>query len=120
MNRIAPGLDLSFCIGHSLDQIAIGKFDVQFKFGSGVTLALQSEGELVQSGAVVATWTELAGWSSLAFFPLLNQTVARARVFDERTIELQFSEGQVLRLFDNSDQFESMQIFGPGKELLVI
>jgi hypothetical protein len=120
MYRVPPDLDLSFCAGHSLNQVAIGKYDVQFKFESGVTLMLRSEGEVLQGGNVVASWTEEAGWSSLAFVALLNQTVIHARVPDERTIELQFPEGFILRVYDNSDQFESMQIFGPGQELIVI
>ena len=120
MNRIASDLDLSFCISHSLDQIAIGKYDLQLNFGSGVTLAVQSEAELLKGGTVVGTWTEAGGWSSLAYAALLNDTVTHAHIPDERTIELQFSDGLVLRLYDNSDQFESMQIFGPGRDLVVI
>ena len=120
MYRVALDLDLSFCVGHSLNQVALGKYDVQFKFESGVTLALRSQGEVRQGGNVVASWTEDAGWSSLGFVALLNQTVIHAHVPDERTIELQFPEGFVLRVYDKSDQFESIQIFGLGQELIII
>ena len=120
MYRVPPDLDLRFCIAQPLNQIALGKYDVQFNFDSGVTILLRSEAEVLHNNSIVATWAETTGWSSLAFMSLLNQSATHAYVPNERTIELQFPEDNVLRLYDNSDQFESMQIFGRDQKLVVI
>lgn len=120
MYRIPIDLDLSFCVGASLNQIAVGKFDVQFIFDSGARIALQSEAEVIESEEVVAHWSEEGGWSSIAFHSLLNSDVIRGLVPNETTIELHFSNGQLLRLYDNSNQFESMQIYRPGQDSIVI
>jgi hypothetical protein len=122
MYRFAPDLDFSFCIGSSLAQIAIGKYDVQFKFGSGATIAVQSKAVVFCQKEPIANWSEDNGWSSLAFHGLLNQSVVRGIVVDERTIELQFSEGLVLRLYDESDEYESMQIYlpAPNSDIIVV
>jgi hypothetical protein len=120
MYRFSPDFDVSFCIGHSLNQIAIGKYDVQFNFDSGVTIALQSHAEVLGQDKLIASWSAPSGWSSLTFCELLNRTVTHAHVLTERIIEIQFSDDFVLRLHDNSDQFESIQIFGKDQDLIVI
>jgi hypothetical protein len=114
MYRFAPNFDLGFCVGSSLDQIAIGKYDVQFKFGSGATIAVQSQATVLCREEPVANWTESEGWSSLAYHRLLNEQVTKGIVIDERTIEIQFTENLALRIYDNSDQYESMQIYLPA------
>jgi hypothetical protein len=103
MYRFAPDFDLRFCVGSSLDQISIGRYDVQFTFGFGATIAVQSKAVVFRQEEPIANWSEDNGWSSLAFHGLLNQSVVRGIVFNERTIELQFTEGLALRLYDESD-----------------
>lgn len=120
MYRISPDLDLSFCVGSTLNQIALGKYDVQFVFDSGAKIAVQSNAVLIRHRTTVAVWTEEAGWSSLAFQGLHNQSVVSGAVTDERTLELHFTANFVLRLRDTADQYESMQIYVPGQPMIVI
>lgn len=120
MYGFTPQFDFSFCIGSHLDQIGIGKFDVQFSFESGAKIAMQGDIDLFRGGEQIAQWSEDAGWSSLHFRDLLNQSVQRGRVVNKRLIELQFTDGLVLHLHDSSDQYESMQIYPSDSESSVI
>ena len=122
MYRIPPDLDLSFFVGSTLEQVAIGKYDVQFRFDSGASIALQGEATVFLDGTPAAHWSEETGWSTLAFQNLLNHCMLDVRVLTERVIELCFSENVRLQLCDNSDQYESMQIQSPagGAPIIVI
>jgi hypothetical protein len=120
MYLIPPDFDFSFCVGSTLNQIALGKYDVQFAFDSGAGIAVQSKATLICDGTTVAVWSEEEGWSSLAFQDLLNQSVESGEVIDERAFELHFTANFVLRLHDTSDQYESLRIHILGQPVLVI
>jgi hypothetical protein len=120
MYPISPDLDLSFCYGSTLNQIALGKYNVQFVFDSGAMVAVQSKVTLILNGTTVAAWSAEDGWSSLAYQGLLNESVESAEVIDERTLELEFTGNFILRLHDTSDQYESMQFHIPGRPIFVI
>jgi len=50
---------------------------------------------------------------------LLGQTVLQALVIDEGILELSFSRGDRLLLFDDSDQYESFQINSGSQNIVV-
>lgn len=83
MYRVPLDLDLGFCIGSALQQVCVGKFDVQFLFTSGAKVAVQGNVALRRGSAVVAEWSEGSGWSSLEYHALLDESVLDARVAND-------------------------------------
>ena len=122
MHDIPSNFDLSFCVGSHLEQVAVGKYDLQLCFESGARISLQCNVRILQNDKLLAEWSEDAGWSSVAFQDLLNQRVENGRVVAGRVIELQFQNHLVLQLHADSEQFESMQIRlpDPTSSLIVI
>ena len=112
MYKFAKNLDLSKFIGRDLNQICVGKYDVQIHFASDVSISLQSRATVLHDGKAVATWDEKDGWSSTDYQKLLNQTVNSAVVASESMLEIVLSDHWQLQLFDESDQYESMTLCG--------
>lgn len=104
-------------VGCNLIQIRLGGADVQFVFDPAVVIAVQSRVVCLNAENTVATWDGKNGWDSIQFQSLLNATVSSYSVVSDRLLEIRFAEGLKLQLFDNSDQFESMQIYVKGDEL---
>lgn len=115
MYRISVDLDLSDIVGSDLNQICLGRYDVQFVFGSKTTIAVQSRACFLDKEKVVAVWNDADNWSSLSFQRFLNATVQSYSVMNDRTLEIQFSGDLRLQLHDDSDQYESMQIYRKGE-----
>lgn len=120
MYGFAPDLKIEGLTGSELTQICIGKFDVQFRFGSGTVGAVQGGARIVSDGAEVARWTEEDSWDTLAFHSLLNQAVSGYSVPGNDELRIDFNNGFVLELIDTSDQHESVQVYTNGKDSPII
>ncbi len=114
MYGIPANLDLSDIIGSVLQQIRIGRFDVQFHFASGREICLQSRAEISKEGEVISLWNENSGWSTTAFFLALNTPISAYAVPDDYTLEICFEGNISLRMYDESAHYESMQIQPEG------
>ncbi|PKA16405.1 hypothetical protein [Leptospira haakeii] len=108
MYQIPKNLDLSKIIGQAISQIHIGKYDFQFDLGD-VHFAVQSPIKLFKDKKVIALWQE-GVWPEKGFIELFNLNVINFLIPDNYTIIIQFEESLELHLYDNSDQYESMQI----------
>lgn len=114
MHGVSSNLDLSFCLGTPIEQIAIGKFDVQFRFGSGARICVQGKIEIHRGGTLIASWDEKVGWTSIGFQDILNVAADSISIPTDRRIDFMLGNGMMLSLFDSSEQFESMQIYSPA------
>ena len=54
MYRISSDLDLRDIVGSEVEQIRLGRSDIQFVFGSGTTICVQSRVTLVERGDTIA------------------------------------------------------------------
>ncbi len=113
MYRFPANLELNDIVGSNLDQICLGGFDVQFVFGSKTRITVQSRVSFFENNEIAAVWDE-KNWNNLSFQRLLNATVQSYKVINEHTLEIQFSGTLKLQLHDDSDQYESMQIYRVG------
>lgn len=111
MYGFAKDLRIEGILGEEIRQICLGRYDVQFIFGSGSCIAVQSRIEVFHGEELVATWDEHVNWTSSNFQRLLNVSVTSYSVIDERVLEIRLREEFKLRLHDNSEQFESVQIY---------
>ena len=114
MYRIPSTLDVADIVGSEIQQICIGRYDVQFHFGSGRRICVQGNVEVLNGSGTIANWTEDSGWSTTAFFHLLNAPVEGFSVANDRLLVITFAGGYSLRLHDSSDQYECMQIYPEG------
>jgi hypothetical protein len=111
MYGFSEDLKLEGIVGSEIQQICLGRGDVQFLFGSGIRICVQSLVEVLQEEEVVATWDAERNWTTSAFQKLLMVTVDTYAVINERVMEIRLQDGLRLRLHDNSEQYESLQIY---------
>jgi hypothetical protein len=114
MYRIPNDLDLSSIVGEVTTQLRVGPFDLQFTFGL-FSFAVQSPVKLFRDGQIVGQWEE-GRWPDAAFYNIMNVDVTRCEVVNERLIVFDFENGITMHLEDNSDQYESMQIYLEGSQ----
>ena len=121
MYGLADQLKIDGLVDSELQQICVGKFDLQFRFSSGTMIAVQNKARIFQAGLLTSSWTEENGWDSVGYQSLLNVEVVGYQV-PENTLHIEFRNGLLLELTDDSDQFESMQIypFGDVDKVIVI
>ena len=111
MHGFSEDIKLEGVVGSEIQQIGLGRYDVQFLFGSGTKICVQSLVEVFEGDELVATWDEKRNWTTTAFQKLLNEMVESYAVLCEETMEIRFQNGLRLRLHDNSTQYESLQIY---------
>jgi hypothetical protein len=104
-------LNLDDIVGSEIQQICIGRSDVQFRFGSKRHMCSQGLVEVFHDHLLVASWNVEAGWSSIEFQRLLHCAIENYNLLDERRLEIVFDGGLALHLHDNSDEFETIQIY---------
>ena len=115
MYGLSPDLKIEGMLDHTLTQICVGKYDVQFRFSSGTFIAVQGGARILEDGRTIATWNEEGAWSDLSFQKLLNHDVIGYSVTDSKTLRIDFGDNFVLELLDDSDDYESMQIYPNGE-----
>ena len=119
MYRFSGDIDLDEIVGSEIQQICMGRFDVQFHFRSGTRIAVQGEVTLHRDRELIATWNEKDNWNNIAFQELLNLTVKGHSTPNERTFEIDFEDSISLRLHD-SDEFECCQIYSVRNEAIIV
>lgn len=104
-------LALDDIVGSEIQQICVGRGDVQFRFGSGRHICVQSSAEVFEGEKLVSAWDQNNGWTNASFQRLLMVSVYAYVLRNERLLEIKFQDGLRLQLHDNSTQFESLQIY---------
>jgi hypothetical protein len=112
MYRVPLDLDLSKIVGEFATQVGVGQFDLQFTFGP-VNFAIQSPVTLSRNGEVVGGWKE-GQWPDATFYDVMNSSVIRWEIPDDRRIVIHLANGLAIHLNDDSDQYECMQISFEG------
>ena len=116
MYSIPSNPDLNGVIGSPLVQICFGEHDLQFHFDSGAWIGSQSSVEHSEGGVLLTSWGE-NGIVGAAFQSLLGKAANAFAVPNEKKLELHFENGQILALLDDSEQFESFQVYQQGKTM---
>jgi hypothetical protein len=114
MYGVGADLDLNGIVGSYLGQICLGKFDVQFRFSEGTIIAAQCPVNVMRSEAAISVFEKDGNWSNMQFRDLLNLEVKSYSVVNEQTLQITFEGDYSLQLTDDSDQYESFQIYHRG------
>jgi len=115
---IGKQLDLSFLRNLEVIQTRIGLYQVQFAFTEDVCLSVEGRFRY-SSGGEAIDWLPGATKAASAVVNLLGSTVTDVRVPNVETLELSFSNGDSLEVFDNSKEYESFTITRPGVTIVV-
>ena len=113
MNRFTDqGLDLEGIVGHPMNLLCQGEFDLQLVFAvSNIQrFSIMSSLQLYEAGELLATWEGGSGWSALAYQKLLNAVPASWRIVEPAILEIAYENGLVMHILDDSDQYESVVI----------
>ena len=118
MYRIPKELDLSPVVGQFTTQIRVGRFDLQFTFGT-VDFVITSPVNLFRSGNVIGYWEE-GKWPDAAFYDIMNAEITKCEIKGDAPIIIQFANGIEMHLVDDSDQYECMKIAFDGDPKICI
>ena len=118
MYGIGKDLDFSFLRNLEVIQVRIGVYQVQFAFTEDVCLSVEGNFRYSSRGEVI-DWLPGSTKAASAVVNLLESTVTDVGVPNEETLELSFSNGDSLRVFDNSKEFESFTLTRPGVTIVV-
>ena len=111
MYGVSTNLNLSFLIGRPLTMVGLGEFQVQFHFHPEGCVSVEGDWELLGPDSVsIDRSMKNAERAAYRLHRLLGQEVAAFDVDPPRSFSLKFSNGLVLRVFDNSKQYESFSI----------
>ena len=114
MYRVAPEIDLKEFVGSSLAQICQGKFDVVFRFSGGSEIAAQCPVKVLKQGEIISSFEEDCSWTTMRFREILNLDVGNYSVPNDRCLRIAFDGDYFLEFHDDSDQYESFQIYPKG------
>jgi hypothetical protein len=111
MHGVPTNLDLAFLHGATLIQVCLGQYQVQFRFHPAGSISVEGGWELLESAG-----TRIDGSHDGPERPpyqlhrLLGRQVAASEVAAPKWFALRFDGGEVLRIFDDSEQYESFSI----------
>jgi hypothetical protein len=118
MYGIPPELNLDFMVGSETTQIRVGQHDVQFTFGK-VDFRVQSRIVLSKNGIELGAW-ESGKWPDASFFEVMNVPVSSVQVQESKIIRINLVNGVSLKILDDSDQFETIQIVIDGEASWIV
>ena len=113
MYRLKPSAseDLAYLRGADVEQVCIGKHDLQFRLHPDGVICIWSTCELVAAdGTTADTWVNGNRSDRFLFCDLLGATISDVLAVDDKTLTLKFTDGRRLVLFDTSDQYESFSV----------
>jgi len=126
MYGIAPGTDIGFLQGRTLQQICFGAHDVQFHFDERCTVFVESSIRIQNiEGAeefyVVRRREEEAASFAKApsLLAFLNDTISAVAWKGDGTLTLTFEVAGTLQVYDDSEEFESWQASNGQQHLVV-
>jgi hypothetical protein len=120
MYKFPKDLDLNLLVGAHIPQLRFGIGDVQLIFSCHLHICIQGEIDIFLGEKVIANWMQGSLWSSLDFQKIYNKDVLRAHLVNDRTLEIELEDNLKILIYDNSEHYESLQIWFPdGSEIIV-
>ena len=121
MYGVPSDLPLGRFVGQDLNQIALGRFQLQFHFSGTGSIFAESRWELRgPSGEIVDAACERAERDCHRVHQVIDVPVARYSIDAQRSFTLFFKSGHALTVFDDSEQYESFSPHLDGEGSLFI
>lgn len=94
-------------------QVCVGQYDLQFNFHPNGNVSVQGRCELLDNAEqVIDVWENGRRSSIFRFFELLGQSVIEVAIDSPKSFNLLFSNGLLLRVVDDSEQYETFSVGG--------
>lgn len=111
MYGIPPDLDLRFLHGAELIQVSVGQHQIGFAFHPSASISVGGYWELTDpAGKILDRRLEEPDRPPYQLHRLLGRHVLDSTVSAPNSFALTFEGGEVLRIFDDSKQYESFEI----------
>ena len=115
MYGVPADLNLDEMTGATLIQLAIGEFQIQFRFMPYWEIGVEGHWEVSDfSGSIIDQARPNANRDAYRIHHLLGHQVVGAQIHAPESITLEFDNGCRLRLFDSSREFECFTIHPGG------
>ena len=118
MYGVPSDLPLGRLVGRNLDQIALGRFQIQFHFAGASSIFVHSSWELRgPTGELIDSSCEHAERDCFRVHQVIGVPVLRFSIDAPRSFTLFFESGHALTIFDDLDRYESfsMHLDGQGE-----
>src|SRR5262245_50505344 len=111
MYGVPADLDLKFLCGAELIQLCLGLYQIQLHFHPAGDISIQGDWELLdQSVRLIDRDCWGPSREPYQLHALLRKRIMATEVAAPQSFVLRFDSGHVLRVFDNSPEFESFSI----------
>ncbi len=114
MYGLSKQTDLAFMLGNEVLQVCIGRYQAILNCTSDLSISLECD----FAGGRVAADQQLPG-SAIPLLGLLGSSISRAEIVGGGDLVLICSNGEVMRIYDSSSEYESYQITAPGRHIVV-
>lgn len=119
MFGLPKDFDGSIFLSRTLEQICLNENTIYFHFDRGIFISVESaysyfEADLVSDDQL----TEVPKFDANVL-RLLGKSIRRATGSSDGTLSLVFETGQMLKIFDTSDQYESYKMDFDNKTIIV-
>jgi hypothetical protein len=113
-------IDLSFLTGRELIQVAIGSFQVQFRFDEDVAVSVEAEFRYFD-GEQEWIWQQETSSPQTAArtVAMLGASITSFETNESGTLALAFSNGHRLTILDSFKEYESYDMTRPGHTIIV-
>jgi hypothetical protein len=120
MYGLRKDLDLNFLSGRELIQVAIGLYQISFRFDEDLAISVEGEFRYFD-GQGEWIWKSEQGAAQLAAktVSLLGATIQSFEGEGNGTLSLVFSNGHRLTILDSSKDYQSYDITRPGSTIVV-
>lgn len=111
MHRFRDDLDLSHLTGCKIVRVSHDPYNLLFSLEPDNRINIEGAWSILDSdGQVVDQGNEQEGKDSYRTHRLLGQRIQKCIVVDPTTLHVQFENGWILEILDDSEQYESCHI----------
>jgi len=118
MYGLQKGIDLTFLNNRELIQVAVGFYNIIFRFDEDVAITVEAEFTYFD-GRSETVWKPGASHIAASTVELLESSIVSVEGFENGTLALKFANGQRLTILDSSKEYESYDITRPGVTIVV-
>jgi hypothetical protein len=105
--------DVMFLLDRELLQVRIGKYNIELCFDGDVAIDVECKISLDEADRISGLR------AATALLTLIGSRIRKLRIPGDGDLVLEFDEGPSLTLHDSNRNFESYQLRGPAKHVIV-
>lgn len=118
MYRLKSTTDISFLLGVCFEQLCVSSGALTINGDNRISIKIFGSFAVSTSGKAYIRYNGAID-DAVALLPLIGSSVVAAEATIEGGLQIKFSSGAILVIFDDSDQFESFTI-EQGEKIIVV